>query len=96
VQTIVANYQKRPRFRYDPAIVNYVEQKPALSAVPVDEGFIDYAAFLGALYEGGFRGNVVYEMCSPLRDGGEGQTLNRYARRFVEFLRAQKQRLGCG
>jgi sugar phosphate isomerase/epimerase len=96
VQTIVANYQLRPRFRYDPAIVNFIEQKPALSAVPVDEGFIDYAAFLEALYQGGFRGNVVYEMCSPLRDGGAGPTLDRYARRFVEFLRAQKQRLGCG
>ncbi len=96
VQTIVANYQLRPRFRYDPAIVNYIEQKPALSAVPVDEGFIDYAAFLEALYQGGFRGNVVYEMCSPLRDGGDGRTLDRYARRFVEFLREQKKRLGCG
>jgi sugar phosphate isomerase/epimerase len=96
VQTIVANYQLRPRFRYDPAIVNFIEQKPALSAVPVDQGFIDYAAFLEALYQGGFRGNVVYEMCSPLRDGGEGPTLDRYARRFVEFLREQKQRLGCG
>ena len=95
VQTIVANYQLRPRFRYDPEIVNFIEQKPALSAVPVDEGFIDYAAFLEALYEGGFRGNVVYEMCSPLRDGGDGRTLDRYARRFVEFLREQKQRLGC-
>ena len=67
VQTIVANYQLRPRFRYDAAIVNFIEEKPALSAVPVDEGFIDYAAFLQALYEGGFRGNVVYEMCSPLQ-----------------------------
>ena len=62
----------------------------------MDQGFIDYAAFLEALYQGGFRGNVVYEMCSPLRDGGEGPTLDRYARRFVEFLREQKQRLGCG
>lgn len=95
VQTIVANYEKRPRFRYDPALVNFVELKPALSAVPVDEGFIDYAAFLEALYQGGFRGNVVYEMCSPLRDGSDGRTLDRYARRFVEFLREQKQRLGC-
>jgi hypothetical protein len=35
-------------------------------------------------------------MCSPLRDGGDGPALDRYARRFVEFLREQKQRLGCG
>jgi sugar phosphate isomerase/epimerase len=96
VQTIVANYQLRPRFRYDPAIVNFSEQKPALSAVPVDEGFIDYAAFLEALYQGGFRGNIVYEMCSPLRDGNGRQALDRYALRFVEFVREQKRKLGCG
>jgi len=86
VHTTVANYQLRPRFKYDPAIVNYREEQPALVAVPVDEGFIDYRAFLGALSAGGFRGTVAYEMCSPLRDGGDLDTLDRYARRFVEFI----------
>jgi sugar phosphate isomerase/epimerase len=96
VQTIVANYQFRPRFRYDPAIINFIEQKPALSAVPVDEGFIDYAAFLEALYQGGFRGNIVYEMCSPLRDGHGRAALDGYARRFLEFVHTQRRKLGCG
>ncbi|MFN7992154.1 MAG: sugar phosphate isomerase/epimerase family protein [Bryobacteraceae bacterium] len=88
VHTTTANYQLRPRFQYDAAIVNYREQKPALIAVPIDEGFIDYRAFLGALSEGGFRGTVAYEMCSPLRDGGDPEVLDRYARRFVEFVKA--------
>lgn len=96
VQTIVANYQFRPRFRYDPAIINFIEQRPALSAVPVDEGFIDYAAFLEALYQGGFRGNIVYEMCSPLRDGNGRESLDEYARRFLEFVHTQRRKLGCG
>ena len=87
VHTTVANYQLRPRFQYDPAIVNYREEKPTLTAVPVDEGFIDYRAFLGALEAGGFKGTAAYEMCSPLRDGGQPEVLDRYARRFVEFMR---------
>jgi len=57
-----------------------------LIAVPVDEGFIDYRAFLEALAAGGFHGTVAYEMCSPLRDGADLDVLDRYARRFVEFV----------
>jgi hypothetical protein len=29
---------------------------------------------------------VAYEMCSPLRDGGSLETLDRCARRFLEFM----------
>ncbi len=36
-----------------------------MQAVPIDEGFIDYAAFLGSLQAGGFDGSVAYEVCSP-------------------------------
>jgi sugar phosphate isomerase/epimerase len=57
--------------------------------VPVGEGIIDYAAFLTALSEQGFAGTVAYEMCSPLRDGGALETLDRYARRFLEFMRTR-------
>lgn len=87
VQTTLANYQLRPRFRYSPAIVNYERLVPAVQAVPMDEGFIDYPAFLTALTEGGFKGAIAYEMCSPLRGGGSLENLDRYARRFVEFMR---------
>ena len=33
----------------------------------------------------GFHGTAAYEMCSPLRDGGSMATLDRYARRFLEY-----------
>jgi hypothetical protein len=35
---------------------------------------------------GGFEGSVAYEMCSPLLGGGSLENLDRYARRFVEFM----------
>jgi sugar phosphate isomerase/epimerase len=84
--TTIANYQKRPRYRYNAAVVNYEELTPYAQAVPIDEGFIDYTAFLGAMRANGFRGSVAYEMCSPLLGGGSIENLDRYARRFVEFL----------
>jgi sugar phosphate isomerase/epimerase len=67
--------------------VNYEPLTPAIRAVPIEEGFIDYGAFLGALRDGGFRGSVAYEMCSPLEGGGGMENLDACARRFVEFLR---------
>lgn len=88
VYTTTANYNLRPRYRYHPAQVNYEKLLPALQAVPIDEGFIDYRAFLTALVEGGYRGPVAYEMCSPLRGGGNLDNLDAYARRFVEFMRS--------
>jgi sugar phosphate isomerase/epimerase len=86
VYTTTANYQLRPRYRYHPGLVNYEKQLPALQAVPMDEGFIDYAPFLRALEAGGFRGPVAYEMCSPLRDGGSIENLDAYARKFLDFM----------
>jgi sugar phosphate isomerase/epimerase len=87
VFTTAANYELRPRFRYHPAQVNYEALLPAVQAVPMDEGFIDYGAFLGALTAAGYRGPVAYEMCSPLRGGGSEENLDRCARRFVEFMK---------
>ncbi len=87
VHTTIANYQLRPRYKYDPALVNYTAQTPTVEAVPIDEGFIDYTAFLGALWDAGFRGSVAYEMCSPLRGGGTMKNLDSYALRFLEFLK---------
>src|SRR5262245_3856558 len=45
VQTTVANYTRRPRYRYNPALVNYSEEMPYVQAVPIEEGFIDYTQF---------------------------------------------------
>jgi sugar phosphate isomerase/epimerase len=84
--TTVANYQRRPRYRYDSAIVNYDELTPYVQAVPIDQGFIDYRAFLQTMSANGFGGSVAYEMCSPLAGGGGMENLDSYARRFLEFL----------
>ncbi len=88
--TTVADYQLRPRYRYQPSIVNYEKQTPQVQAVPMGEGFIDYKGFLGALSESGYRGGVAYEMCSPLAGGGGVANLDRCARQFLAWL----ERLG--
>jgi len=54
-----------------------------VQAVPMGEGFIDYVSFVNALSETGFEGTLAYEMCSPLRDGNDLATLDRYARRYL-------------
>jgi sugar phosphate isomerase/epimerase len=69
VHTTVANYQMRPRYRYVPALVNYEKAMPSIQAVPKDQGFIDYPAFLSALEAGGYTRNhaVIAESSSLLR-----------------------------
>jgi sugar phosphate isomerase/epimerase len=93
VHTTIANYVRLRRFHYDPAIVNFDAQVPSLLAVPIEEGFIDYRAFLRDLCAGGFAGSVAYEICSPVRDGGSLETLDRYARLFLEFLNRARNEL---
>ncbi len=88
VYTTVADYVRRPRFRYQPALVNYAREPDAVRAVPMGEGFIDYPAFFKALKEAGFQGHVAYEMCSPLRGGGGEENLDRCAHRFLEYMAA--------
>lgn len=84
--TTVADYQLRPRYKYNPALVNYDEQLAATQAVPMGEGFIDYRAFFAGLTDAGFTGSVAYEMCSPLLHGGSMETLDRYARHFLAYI----------
>src|SRR5207302_1772366 len=36
VHTTIANYQKRPRYHYEPAVVNYRAATPYAQAVPID------------------------------------------------------------
>ena len=90
VHTTIANYQLRPRYKYVPSLVNYETLTPAVQAVPMEEGFIDYAPFLAALEAGGFSGTVAYEMCSPLRGGGSMENLDACARQFLAWLRAYR------
>jgi sugar phosphate isomerase/epimerase len=86
VHTTVADYVRRPRFRYEPRLVNYVPETDAVRAVPLGEGFIDYQTFFKTLREVGFSGTVAYEMCSPLHGGGSEQNLDACARKFLDVM----------
>lgn len=88
IHTTIADYQLRPRYSYNPQMVNYEKQTPYVQAVPMGEGFIGYRGFLKELDAAGFSGSIAYEMCSSLRDGGAMATLDSYARRFLEYMRA--------
>jgi sugar phosphate isomerase/epimerase len=88
VHTTVADYVRRPRYRYLPALVNFAREADAVRAVAMGEGFIDYRTFFKALREAGYQGYVAYEMCSPLRGGGGEENLDRCARRFLEYMAA--------
>ena len=89
VWTTCADYVYRPRYRYQPQLVNYEPQTPTVQAVPLGEGMIDYPAFLCALRAGGYDGWCAYEMCSPLAGGGGLENLDRCAGKFVEYVGAQ-------
>jgi sugar phosphate isomerase/epimerase len=84
--TTVADYVRRPRFRYQPALVNYARVPDVVRAVPMGEGFIDYRSFFRALREASYEGYVAYEMCSPLRGGGSEDNLDRCARQFLRYM----------
>ena len=86
--TTVADYKLRPRFQYRPALVNYEATTPWTQAVPMGEGFINYAGFLRAMRAGGYQADVAYEMCSPLLGGGSVANLDTYAREFLKYMRA--------
>lgn len=86
VETIVADYVYRPRFRYVPELVNYEPQLPAVQAVAMGEGMVDYEGFLTGLKEGGYEGQIIYEMCSPLLGGGALENLDACARQFLDWL----------
>jgi sugar phosphate isomerase/epimerase len=80
--TTCADYVRLPRYAYDKDVVNYRRLEPDLvRAVPMGDGFIDYRAFFRGLRDGW----VNYEMCSPLRGGGDEKNLDACARRFLEF-----------
>lgn len=88
VQTTLADYVRLPRYVYRPELVNYERQHPdVVRAVPLGEGFVDLEAFFAGLKEGGFTGYVAYEMCSPVRGGGNEGNLDRCAAVSLERIR---------
>lgn len=89
--TTNADYIRVPRYRYQPALVNYERQSPDwVRAMPFGTGFIDYAAFFQGLRDGGFNGVAVYEMCSPVRGGGTLENLDACAAKYLEWMRANR------
>ncbi len=86
--TTNADYVRFERFAYRPELINYDRRlTPLVRAVPFGTGFIDYSAFFAGLKDGGFTGLATYEMCSPLRGGGQIENLNRYAQTYLEWMR---------
>lgn len=91
VITTNADYIKVPRHRYCPELVNYLPVSPDwVRAVKFGTGFIDYAAFFKGLGDGGFNGLAAYEICSPVRGGGELENLDACASTYLEWMRGQE------
>jgi sugar phosphate isomerase/epimerase len=86
--TTNADYVRLARYQYQPALVNYQPVFPDLvQAVPFGEGCIDFPAFFRGLCDGGFNGVATYEMCSPLRGGGNLANLNRFAAQYLNWMK---------
>ena len=89
VQTTLADYIRIPRWQYRPALINYEPIEPAaVKAVPLGEGFLDLDGFFRGLKEGGFQGDIAYEICSPIRGGGSEANLDAAARHALQKIRA--------
>jgi sugar phosphate isomerase/epimerase len=85
--TTVADYITIPRSKYCVDLVNYADQTPPYTmAVPMGEGELDYQTFFNGLQQQGFDGWVSYETCSPLRDGGSLETIEAYAKTFIDYM----------
>lgn len=87
VITTNADYVRVPRYRYRPELVNYERIEPDwVRATRFGTGFIDYVGFFEGLRAGGFDGLAVYEMCSPVRGGGELGNLDACAKAYLEWM----------
>lgn len=87
VQTTLADYARLPRYSYLPGLINYKRIDDMIRAVPLGSGFVDIEGFCAGLREGGFDGYVAYEMCSPLRGGGQLENLDKAARIALDKIR---------
>ena len=86
--TTNADYIRTPRHRYRPELVNYERCHPDwVRAVPFGTGFIDYKGFFTGLREGGFDGLATFEMCSPVRGGGDLTNLDDCATAYLNWMK---------
>lgn len=86
VHTTAADYQRRPRYRYQPQWVQFERGLDVMRMVPMGTGCVGYPAFFRALREAGYSGYVAFEMCAPLLGGGSEENLDRCARGFRDFM----------
>jgi sugar phosphate isomerase/epimerase len=87
VNTIAADYVTHQRYNYVNNLTNYKSKKPAMRAVPMGEGIIDYNTWFEALKEIGYQGWIVYEMCEVLDGGGSIENLDKTARIFLDYMK---------
>ena len=87
VNTIAADYVVHPRFNYVNNLTNYKAEQPAMRAVPMGYGIIDYKTWFDALKEIGYQGWVVYEMCEVLDGGGSIENLDKTAKIFLDYMK---------
>jgi len=87
VNTIAADYVAHPRFNYVNHLTNYQTEKPAMRAVPMGQGIIDYKTWFATLKEIGYQGWVVYEMCEVLDGGGSIENLDKTAKIFLDYMK---------
>ena len=87
VNTITADYTAQQRFHYENDLTNYIKEKPAMRAVAMGTGVIDYKTFINTLKEIGYRGYIVYEMCEVLEGGGSIENLDRTAKAFLKYVK---------
>jgi sugar phosphate isomerase/epimerase len=86
INTIAADYVTHPRFNYVNHLTNYKAGQPAMRAVPMGEGIIDYQTWFETLKEIGYQGWVVYEMCEVLDGGGSIENLDKTAKIFLDYM----------
>ena len=87
VNTITADYIAQQRFHYENDLTNYVKEKPAMRAVAMGRGVIDYKTFINTLKEIGYQGYIVYEMCEVLEGGGSIENLDSTAKAFLKYVK---------
>ncbi|MCK5730481.1 MAG: sugar phosphate isomerase/epimerase [Draconibacterium sp.] len=87
VNTIAADYIAHPRYSYVNHLTNYKAEQPAMRAVPMGEGIIDYKIWFETLKEIGYQGWVVYEMCEVLDGGGSMENMDKTAKAFLDYMK---------
>lgn len=87
INTIAADYVTHPRFNYVNNLTNYKAEQPAMRAVPMGRGIIDYKTWFNTMKEIGYQGWVVYEMCEVLDGGGFIENLDKTAKIFLDYMK---------